>query len=179
MALWTISVSSGVAWAGPSAKDKDKYAHRTKQEKLEPARVYDGSTPVDLENGMLGNNGTFGVPNPDYEALAKSDLTAPGLFAAPYTYEQKKNFLSAIQGRLRFYEEAIVNLKERSASTKPEAVQFSDALLSRLENLLSQTRDAMKQAKSAGKNEWPAAEQAARSAFIALQSTYLSITSQN
>lgn len=148
-------------------------------EKLEPATRYEGSTPIDMSHGFAGANGTFGAPNPAYEAQASAELLAPGLFAGPYPYERRTEFIQAMNDRIRFFDEAVVNLKERSSGTRPEVVQYSDQALQQLENLLSQTRDALKRAKSAGQSDWMSAQDGARSAFISMYGTYKSLNTAN
>ncbi len=146
-----------------------------RHEPLAPAQRYSGGTPIDLSHGSTGNNGTFGAPNAEYEAQAKAELITPGLFAGPYSYERRAEFIAALADRIRFFEEAVVNLKETSSLTKPEAKQHSEQAVQRIENLLGQTRDALKRARSAGASEWSSAQDSARTAFISLYGTYKSL----
>lgn len=149
-------------------------SHET-HEKLAPAKRYSGGAPVDMSHGALGNNGTYGAPNPEYEAQAKAELLAPGLFVGPYPYERRAEFIAAMNDQMRFFEEAVTNLKETSSITKPEAKQHSGQAVQQLENLLGQTKDALKRAKSAASGEWAAAQDSARTAFTSLYGTYKSL----
>lgn len=149
--------------------------HATHEAPLAPAKRYSGNTPIDMTHGGLGNNGTYGAVDANFEARAKAELTAAGLEASPYPYERKADFVKAMAERLRFFDEALVNLKDRSATTKPEAIQYSDQALQQLQNLLTQTRDAWNKAKSAGAADWSSAQDSARTAFVALYGTYRSL----
>lgn len=174
LSLLAVAFASVTAQASAGA---DSSSHADHAAPLTPSQRYSGRTPIDLDNGGRGNNGTYGAANAEYEAQAKSDLLAPGLQATPYAYERKAAFVKAMNERLSFFEEAILNLKERSSITKPEVVLHSDQAVIQLENLLKQTREAWKKASSANANEWTAAQDNARTAFVALYSTYKSLNS--
>jgi hypothetical protein len=140
---------------------------------LGPATRYDGNTPIDLKHGRLGNNGTVGKANPAWTILAESELTAPGLIASPYPYNKKSMFVSAIRDRLRFFEEAVQNLEEKSnLNNKPEVAQFSERALPEIKNRLDQAKKALKSADGAGEKDWRSAEDGARAAFVNLKMTY-------
>jgi hypothetical protein len=190
--LASSAFASGSVKTGESAETKEKAVeeHAAPVEKTEPSATvghenayeahdlapasrYDGGTPIDLNHGRVGNNGTIGKANPVWEALGSSELTAPGLIAAPYPYSAKKSFVNAIQDRLRFFEEAVENLEEKSnINNKPEVAQFSERALPEIKNRLDQAKKALKTANGAGEKDWRNAEDGARAAFVNLKTTY-------
>ncbi len=145
----------------------------SKAHSLEPATRYDGNVPIDLKHGRVGNNGTVGKANPAWTILAESDLTAPGLIASPYPYTKKNLFVAAIKDRLRFYDEAVQNLEDKSdMNKKAEVAQFSERALPDLKNRLEQAKKALNEANTAGEKEWSNAEDSARASFVTLKTTY-------
>lgn len=152
-----------------------KAENKHQQESLAPAKRYDGSTPIDLSNGRLGSNGTIGQSNAEYESLKTSELSAPGVFAAPYPYEAKSKFVASVKERLRFFEEAVTNLKDNSKGTRPESEQFANRAAPQIEEKLEQAKKMLKTASSAGESEWRNAEHDAHNAFNNLKTTYESM----
>lgn len=164
----TFAFSTGLAsGAGGGGVD-----HSAPGKPLNPAPRYDGSAPIDMSHGMLGSNGTFGAPNAEYEAKREAELAAPGVFAAPYPYSAKQHFITGLGDRLRFFEEAVVNLKERGTMVTPETNAFSDSAGPKIEEMLTRARDAFKKAKGAGEKDWVGAEQAARASFVEMKTAY-------
>ncbi len=141
------------------------------------SKEYSGSTPIDLNHGGCGNNGTFGRPDPQYESLRTAALTAPGLLAAPYEFRSKSQFLNGYTERIAFFDEAIRNLNEKTATTKPEAAEFSNQAATQLSSLLEQAKKGLIAAKNAGSSDWMAAQSQARDALNALLGTYSTLTS--
>jgi hypothetical protein len=176
--LTSTAFASGSVKTGESAETAEPsvaggHENASEAHDLAPAPRYDGNTPIDLNHGRLGNNGTVGKANPAWTILADSELTAPGLIASPYPYNKKKLFISAIQDRLRFFEEAVQNLEEKSnLNNKPEVAQFSDRALPEIKNRLDQAKKALKTADGAGEKDWRNAEDGARAAFVNLKTTY-------
>lgn len=162
-----LAQSAFAAGAAPAGAD-----HAAPGEPLKPARTYDGSAPIDLSNGMIGSNGTFGAPNKEYEAKAQAQISAPGVFAAPYPYSAKSAFVKSVAERLRFFEEAVINLEEGGTMVTPETEQFSKTAGPKIRELLERARDLHKSAKGAGEKDWVNAEQAAHTAFVELKTGY-------
>lgn len=134
-----------------------------------PANRYSGSAPIDLGRGMPFNNGTYGNPNPEYEAQAVSGHTAPGLRATPYSYKEQKQFVSNIKALFPIYEDAIGNLKSNK-DEREEVKAYREQQRTELETRLEAAKDATKKASSANENEWSGAQENARKAFADLQS---------
>jgi hypothetical protein len=152
-----------------------------KEPKMEPARLgpskrYSGATPIDLDNGAPFNNGTFGLPNAEYEAWSQPPFTAVGLNAKTYPYADKAHFVSVIEDRLDFYEAALTNWGHtRATDAKPEVVEYAKQATQAIQPKLEAARKALGSAKSAGSNDWTKAEADARQAYVELQGTYATL----
>ncbi len=174
--LLAVEFSSDGVIAADHASEAGRIEHR--DDRLSPVSLhYNGSVPIDLDHGLCGNNGTFGLADPEYESLRTAALTAPGLLAAPYEYRFRSHFLSGYAERIAFFDEAIHNLNEKTELTKPEAAEFSHQAAAQLTSLLEQAKKSFASAKSAGANEWMAAQAQARDALNALLGTYTTLTS--
>lgn len=139
------------------------------EHKLQPAKRYSGSAPIDLGHGLPFNNGTFGSTNEEYEQLATDGYLAPGVRATPYDYEQRGMFVSKIRELFPIYEEAIENLKQNK-DERAEVKAYREQQLNDLQTRLDAAKDAVKRADGANEGEWKDAQEQARHAFANLQS---------
>ena len=139
---------------------------------LQPATRYNGSTPVDLSNGIPFNNGTQGAPNADYEAWAKSATVVAGLSERPYAYSQKPQFVSALQDQVIWGESAIRNWKMTTGEF-PDALAYSKAAVEKMQPELDKLKSAVGKANGAGESAWTGAESDARKALIEFRVTYM------
>lgn len=139
---------------------------------LKPATRYSGSTPIDLSNGLLFNNGTYGAPNPDYEAWSKAATVVAGLSERPYSYSQKTQFVTIMQEQLIWGQSAIRNW-ESTTNEFPDAVAYSKAAIEKIKPELDKLKTASDKASSAGDGAWTQAESEARRALIDFRITYM------
>ena len=139
---------------------------------LGPASRYSGSTPVDLSNGLTGSNGTYGLPNKEYEEWGTSPNIFPGMSQKDYPYSNKGKFMQSLDEQVMWATQAIANYKQTSAETKPEAVEYSKHAIETLTPALEQLKEARSKAKSAGEGEWQTAQADAKKAVINLRSAY-------
>jgi hypothetical protein len=143
--------------------------------KLEPATAYSGSAPTDLKNGLIGGNGTFGLPNAEYEKWSTEPAAAVNLSSKAYPYGDKSRFIIALEDRLAFYDAAIWNWANTPKDQKPEVLEYAKQAGETVKPALEKARGALNTAKSTGASDWPKAESDARTAFLQLQSTYHSL----
>lgn len=136
---------------------------------LQPATRYSGSAPIDLSHGLPFNNGTFGKRNFEYEALATSEYTAPGLSASPYTYKEQDRFVANIKALFPIYEDAIANLKTNK-DERADVTAYREQQRTDLEKRLEAAKEAVDKADSADESKWNSAQENARRAFADLQS---------
>lgn len=137
-----------------------------------PAKRYSGDTPIDLGNGLPGNNGTYGNPNPDYEAWAKAPAVVAGLSEQPYSYRQKSEFVNVLKEQLLWGETAMANWKTTSSITRPEVVEYSKQAIAKIEPVLKSFKSATDTASGANEKEWTNAESGARKALIDFRTAY-------
>ncbi|MES2963583.1 MAG: hypothetical protein V4760_06805 [Bdellovibrionota bacterium] len=152
------------------ASDGPKMAHKP----LEPAKRYSGQTPIDLSNGLPGNNGTYGLPNHAYEAWAKSKKIAPSLNDAAYPYDMKKSLIESLDEQILWGESAIANWKNNSSS-KAEVGAYAKQATETMDPLLAKLKDATKSVKGAGTGDWSNAEAGARRAAAEFRAGYRSL----
>lgn len=139
---------------------------------LGPSERYSGWTPVDMKNGLLFNNGTYGLPNADYEQFA-TEWTMPGMSAKAYTFQQKDTFVDALEERIIFFDAAVFNWKNLSEQTKPEARDYAKKALETIEPLIGQLRDAKSKAASASESKWSDAQADARRVLGQIRTAYM------
>lgn len=142
---------------------------------LAPATRISGSTPIDMNNGIPFNNGTFGMPNPEFEKWASAPLIVPGVADLPYPYSWKRNFVRGLEENITFAETAINNWKNVTADTKPEAKEYAERAIAALEPQLQRLKEATRAAISASKNDWDNAQAEARQALIDMRLAYSSL----
>jgi hypothetical protein len=143
--------------------------------KLEPSKTYNGASPIDLNNGLIGDNGTFGLPNADYESWSTEPASAVNLSSKPYPFEAKPRFVLALEDRLAFYDAAMWGWANTPKDQKPEVIEYAKQASESFKPLLEKARKALNEAKSAGAGQWAKAESDARSAFLQLQNTYYTL----
>lgn len=158
-----VTVASSFAFASGELKLEEK--------KLEPASRYSGSSPIDLSNGLPGNNGTFGLPNEAYEKWATEKKIVPGINDAAYRYEQKSSLVQNLDEQIMWGETAIANWKS-NPSNKPEVSAYAKQAVETMSPALDKLKDATKTVKSAGSGDWASAEEGARKALAEFRATY-------
>lgn len=139
---------------------------------LGPSSRYSGGTPIDLSNGLTGSNGTYGLPNKEYEEWATAPLDFPGLSQKDYPYNNKKEFIQSIDEQIMWGTHAIANYKQTSAETKPEAVEYSKQAIEALTPALERLKEARSKVKGAGESEWQSAQSNAKKAVLDLRGAY-------
>lgn len=142
---------------------------------LKPSTKYSGRTPIDLTNGLLFNNGTYGLPNKNYEKWAETPVVVPGLSELTYPFSEKNDFVSACEESADFVESAIYNWKQSTAITKPEAKEYGEKSAQTMQPLLERLNDAIHSCKSSNKGDWEKAQSDARRALIEMRATYSSL----
>lgn len=142
---------------------------------LQPASQYSGSAPIDLSNGLLFNNGTFGARNPNIEKWAEAPILFPGMNDLPYPFKWKGNFVKGLEESAQFVEAALSNWKASSAIKKPEAKEYSDKAIAAMEPQLAKLKEAIRTAASASEKNWDTAQSQARNALIEVRATYTSL----
>lgn len=144
--------------------------------KLEPATRYSGRTPIDLNNGIPFNNGTFGMGNANYEKWASAPAVVPGVSELNYPYGDRADFIGGCEESANFVENAIFNWKlPPSAITKPEAKAYGDLAAGTMQPLLDKFNESIRVAKSAGRGDWEKAQSDARHALGEMRATYSSL----
>lgn len=149
--------------------------HFDEKKPLEPATTYSGSAPIDLKNGILFNNGTFGLRNPNYEKWADAPVLFPGIDDLPYPYKWKSHFVRGLLENTQFVEAAISDWKATSAIKKPEVKEYSDKAIAAMEPQLVKLKEAIRMASSASASDWEKAQLNARNALIEVRATYTSL----
>ncbi|CAN5641491.1 hypothetical protein BH10BDE1_BH10BDE1_11500 [soil metagenome] len=140
-----------------------------------PSQNYSGKTPIDRGNGNFFSVGTYGAPNPDYEAWATSPTWAVSLAQRPYSFEQKDRFIESLDDRIKLFEAASWNYGQVSEISRPEGQAHAKQAAADLAPKIEKARDAWKKAKSANKDEWENAQNVAKRSFLELQSFYYSM----
>lgn len=140
-------------------------------QKLAPAGRYSGSSPIDLKNGLTGNNGTYGLRDQNYEDWAKRNTVFPGINDSPYPYTEKATLAQGLDEQIMWGETAIANWKNNT-SKKEEVSAYAKQAAETMSPLLDKLKDATKTLKGAGSNDWSNAEQGARKALSDFRSAY-------
>lgn len=143
--------------------------------KLEPAGRFAGTTAIDLKNGRGFNNGTYGVDNPEVKKYALAPTWAVSLSDLGYPYENKDRFVSTLDERIAFFEQAVWNWARVSDITKPEVKEYAAKSTADISPRIERARSAWSKAKSAGRADWDKASEEAKHAFLDLQSFYYSL----
>lgn len=162
-ASMTLAHSSFASEEGPPA---------VPEKPMHPATRYSGASPIDLTHGLPFNNGTFGLPNKEYESWAQGPYLAVGVSAKTYPYVAKNEFVNGMKDRLAFFSAAIYNWQQKSDITKPEAVEYAKNAIATIEPKLDAARDALSKAEGAGSGDWDRAQDDARKAMASLLGTY-------
>lgn len=139
---------------------------------LKPATRYSGSTPIDLSNGLLFNNGTYGIRNSEYEAWAKAPAVVAGLSTRPYSYVQRKSFITTLREQIAWGEASIANWKSTS-NEYPDAVAYAKGAEEKMQPLLDHLKSETDKADGANESEWQGAESASRRALIDFRIAYM------
>lgn len=138
----------------------------------QPATRYSGGTPIDLSNGILFNNGTYGMRNDDYESWARAATVVAGLSERPYSYTQKPQFVTIMKEQVQWGEAAIANWKN-TTNEFPDALAYSKAAVEKMSPLLDKMKSATDSASSASASGWTSAENDARRALIDFRISYM------
>jgi hypothetical protein len=139
---------------------------------LSPATRYSGDSPIDLTNGIPFNNGTFGLPNEEYEAWRDAPTVVPGMSEKTYAFESKATFVQAMEESAVFIEHAIWNWERTSSETLPEAAEYSKNAAETMRPLLKNYRDTIKKVSKAGRSDWDQMQAEGRRAVSNLRGTY-------
>jgi hypothetical protein len=142
---------------------------------LQPATRSSGSVPIDLTHGLILNNGTYGMPDPEHESWAKANLITPGLSEKRYPFDRKEEFVAGCNESMIFIDAALDNWKTRTSSTWPEAVEYAKKSSDTIAPLANKLRDAIALASHSGSGDWDRNQDAARTAVIEARSTYASL----
>jgi hypothetical protein len=165
LVLAAVSVASSSSFANERIPDD-------KPRVLQPATRYSGNTPIEMNNGLLFNNGGYGQPNPEYEAWAKSEMIVAGLSERPYSFAQKKTFITTLEENIVWGESAIRNWKA-TTNEFPDAVVYSKAAIEKMQPALDKFKSAVDKASGAKEGDWQNAESEARRAFIDYRIAYM------
>ncbi len=168
----TLFASGILALTLSSAANALEREPKPENKVLQPATRYSGSTPIDLSNGLLFNNGTYGVRNEDYEAWAKAATLVAGLSERNYSYTQKPQFVTVMKEQVRWGDAAITNWKN-TTNEYPDAVPYAKAAVEKMLPTLNKMRSATEAADSANENAWASAESDARRALIEFRVSYM------
>jgi hypothetical protein len=163
----------GLVFVAPSAFSTEREPE-DRPPVLQPATKYSGNTPIELKNGLLFNNGTYGKPNPDYEAWAKSAMIVAGISERPYTYAQKKGFITTLNENVIWGESSIRNWKA-TTSEFPDALAYSKAAVEKMQPELDKFKSAVDKASGAGESDWANTESGARRALIDFRIAYMQL----
>jgi hypothetical protein len=167
ISLIVLTCSSAALAAGPGPNIKEK--------PLSPATRYSGRTPIDLQNGILFNNGTFGLPNEEYEAWHDAPTVVPGMSEKTYPFESKAAFVQAMEESAVFIEHAIWNWERTTPDTLPETAEHSKTAAETMRPLLKSYRDTIKKISGAGRSDWDQMQAEGRRAVSNLRGTYSQI----
>jgi hypothetical protein len=175
-----LLVTSIVSLSSVSALASDKKAAKVREVEpnlkfaapnLKPATRYSGRTPIDLTNGMLGNNGTIGLDNPAYEIWSEKTV-AVGMSERSYPFSEKARFTENLNERLNFFDQAIWNWSRVSDITKPEVVEYAKAATAKLTPMLETAKKDAGDASASNESTWTANQDRARKSFLDLQAAY-------
>ena len=146
------------------------------EKQLQPATRYTGRTPVDLKNGLLMNNGTYGLPNKDYEVWAEAPVVTPNVSDKTYPYARKDAFVSGLNESASFVKSALFNwdysINHPTEVTKPEVIEYAKASINTMKPLLEKFEKAVSDASGASKSSWDTAQTNARKALTELRGSY-------
>jgi hypothetical protein len=138
---------------------------------LEPATTYNGASPIELKNGMLFNNGTFGAQNPEYETWAQGPFVVPGISEKTYPFSAKEDFVAGLEESERFVDTAIWNWG-RTTNMFPDALSYAKASTATMQPILDKYRTSLGKVRSAGQGDWDSTQAEARRSLVELRSTY-------
>lgn len=189
--VFSIVVSSAVtfvtsaAFAVGSSNTEPKKHHRdhsvppeaAMQEKpLQPATRYSGRTPIDLKHGLPFNNGTYGLPNKDYEVWAQSPVIRPNVSERTYPYARQDAFVNGLKESADFINVAVQywqdSIDHPTEVTKPEVLEYAKSSIATMKPVLEKFDKAVSEAKGAGRDDWETAQTNARKAMVELRETY-------
>lgn len=163
-----VALAAGGGAAGPG----QHFTPSKTPPELKPATIYSGQSPIDLTNGLLFNNGTFGQPNAEYEAYKSEQHWAVGLINRTYSFAEKSKFAKIVAERIQFHEHAVWNWARVSDRTKPEVIEYAKAVSTEIQPLIDRAKSALKQVESASEKGWLEVQAEAKQAYVALQTFY-------
>ena len=137
---------------------------------LQPATRYSGASPIDMKNGLFFDNGTFGLPNEDYETWSKS-LEAVGISERSYSYDQRQRFIDAYADRVTFFRSALENWSQ-TTSEFPDAMAYAKEATAAITPKYDKLKEVLSQIQGANSSTWESAQGDARRALADAQSTY-------
>ena len=169
-AVWSLVVSTvlTLSFAANATEREPKPDNRA----LPPATRYSGSTPIDLSNGLLFNNGTYGTRNDDYEAWARSATIVAGLSERTYSYAQRLQFNTIMAEQVTWGEAAIANWKN-TTNEFPDALAYSKMAVEKMSPYFDKLKSAASSADGANEGKWASAESDARRALIDFRIAYM------
>lgn len=150
---------------------KENEEVKDEQKPLPPAHRYSGGTAIELNNGLIGNNGTFGTPNAEYEKQAQVKKIVPGINDAPYAFDDKDRLMRNLDEQVMWGETAIDNWKNNS-SKKPEVSAYAKSAVETMSPYLDKLKSATADARGAGQGDWASKEEGARKALSDFRSAY-------
>ena len=141
--------------------------------KLGPSSRYSGASAIDLSNGLPGNNGTFGLPNPDFEVWAKTGHVVPGLSEKTYPFEKREQLVKGLNEQVLWGDEMIANYRRVTPEiSKPEGKAHAEEAIKTMDPLLAHLRQATSKVTSAGQADWETAQSDARKALLDFRAAY-------
>lgn len=174
LALTAFTLTSLFAFSPCSVRAEEEL-HLPPEKPLEPATRYSGRTPVDLNNGLSFNNGTYGLPNTTYEKWAQARTLVPGVSELNYPYSDKAELVRGLEESAAFVEDAIQNWKTTSSITKPEAKEYGEKSAQTMQPLLNRFKDMIRQTAGASRGDWDKVQSDSRRALIEMRSMYSSL----
>jgi hypothetical protein len=145
------------------------------EQKLGPAPIYNGNTPIDRSHGLLFNNGTFGLPNDSIEEWARTPVLFPGISEKNYAYEscdQREKLIREAGFQVEWGHAALRNYETVSADSRPEAIEHSKKAIQTLEPSLTRLETALDKLKDAGAKDWESAQGDLRRAITDFRLAY-------
>jgi hypothetical protein len=168
----TTSVASAHGGHDEEVENGHHFIPKTRKAPTTPAARYSGNTPIEETNGIVLNSGTYGLPNAEYEKWASGSTWAVSLAERTYDFSEKERFVTTLDERIRHFEHAVWNFSRVTTVSTPEGKAHAEKTAADLGPRIEKARDAWSKAKSSGRSEWVESQNAAKRAFVELQSLY-------
>jgi hypothetical protein len=169
-----VAAVAVVSLACFSASAEEEFVEH-QQKPLEPATRYSGHTPIDLKNGVLFDNGTYGLRNANYEKWAAEPVITPGISTLNYPFAEKQELIHNLQESAQFIDDAIANWKITTSITRPEAKAYGEQSVQTMQPLLDKFRDTIKIAANSSASDWEKNQSDARRELASVYGTYTSL----